>query len=296
MRLGSLLPRNVVRLKNEFLLALRYGHDPRFRRLACSDAAGRYVSYAVSAGLANRLRSHYLASIVARATGRTVFPIWLATKELASDGHDIFPQSLPTRSQTRPFDARLISATKLMQELPSVLRDDEDRVLMLNFDAQWQPFEESRNLLGATEPVVVQVDDKIVADARRIVATLGDSYISVHVRQGDFLTHTGFAKPLAYFEEHVRAARQRSPAAECLLIASDEDVSVSPPIAALFAKTVVLTPTFKRTEHGVAAEALAHLLALAEATEFVPSPMSSFSEFVLALRSRLIRLEGVNGR
>jgi hypothetical protein len=290
MRLSLLIPRTAVRLKNEILLALRYGSDPRFRRLASSYVACGYVTYAVSAGLANRLRAHYLACVLARASGRTVVPIWLPTKELASDGNDVFPQAFIAEGEL-PIQARLVRVSNL-QELPRVLRESIGHLLVLDFDAQWQSIEASRRSMNVTEPIVFAVRDKIVADAGAIRSQLTHGYISVHVRQGDFLTHTGFAKPLDYFEDQIIATRKCFPAAESLLVASDEPLSLSPAIAGLFAKTVVLTPRYKRTEQGVAPEALSHLVALANATEFIPSPMSSFSELVLAMRSSLVRVEG----
>src|ERR1700760_3393201 len=76
--------------------------DERFRALSALEDSGRYVTYFCYAGLANRFRSHYAASVIANKTNRNVIPIWIQTMHLRSDSTDVFEQRIAPVSSILP--------------------------------------------------------------------------------------------------------------------------------------------------------------------------------------------------
>jgi hypothetical protein len=269
---------------------MRYLGDRHFLKLCLDAHAGEYVTYRVYAGLGNRLRAHYLSELIARQLGRVVAPVWIETSQLMSNGLDIFPRaSSKTRQKTFPYFVCLKG--KELSD-PTVLNPEHYRskLIVLDFDAQWIPFKKSGALIKDVDAVEFCFRKEVFRARDEICATLERPLLAVHIRQTDFVTHTANAKSSSYFESLVisRVPHSRKNPFKTLLIASDGDACLSPDIKRKFRSVVTLTPSFSRRERGVAAEALAHLLVLAAADDFIGSPQSSFSEFVYELRAGTI--------
>jgi hypothetical protein len=217
----------------------------------------------------------------------------MPTKELASDGRDVFGSVMPRGGGARRKPHRIAMADLAPATLPAGLATHAGHLIVLDFDAQWVPIAEARRALSNTEPVTVPVCADVIAAADRIAARLVGPALAVHVRQTDFVTHTPFAKPMSHFTNRIAEAIERrvGPPFRTLLVASDDRVVIDAQLAARFERVTTLTPTYSRTQRGVATEALAQLLALARSDEFIGSPHSSFSELVVALRDHTVTIE-----
>jgi hypothetical protein len=269
---------------------MRYLRDRHFLKLCLDAHAGECVTYRVYAGLGNRLRAHYLSELLARQLGRVVAPVWIETGQLMSNGLDIFPRaSSKTRHKIFPYFICL-KGKDLCD--PAVLNPEhyQSKLVVLDFDAQWIPFKKSSALMKDVDAVEVCFRKEVFRARDEICARLERPFLAVHIRQTDFVTHTANSKSINYFESLIlsRVLHIKKDPFKTLLIASDEEVCVSPDIERKFRSVVTLTPSFSRRERGVAAEALAHLLVLAVADDFIGSPQSSFSEFVCELRAGTI--------
>lgn len=291
-----LIPPALVQLKHELVLELRCQADPRFRALVSSPEAGGLITYFASGGLANRLRAHHLTSLLGAQWGRKVVPVWLRTKELASDGSDIFPKVTHASSGDRRLSYHKISI-KTLNERGLASDTTKDRLVVLDVKAQWVEIDRARTMVGSAAPVSFQFTDGVLRATNAIEQELGRPAVAVHMRQTDFRGTSPYlsvpwAKPAAYFEDKILEVLAAAGAKtfHTLLVASDEHPKLQSNVTARFAKVVVLTPKFGRADNGVAPEALSHLLALARADEFIGSPNSSFSEFVEALRRGTVTL------
>src|SRR5438067_2250185 len=82
--------RNTKRFFRELDHRRIYLADASFRALASHERSSEFVSYFCYAGLANRLRSHFVASILAQKLGRQLLPIWIPTSHLNARAGEIF--------------------------------------------------------------------------------------------------------------------------------------------------------------------------------------------------------------
>jgi hypothetical protein len=278
-------------MKNEIIYRARYSMDHNFLALCHAPDAGLIITYRAYAGMANRFRAHYLAELMGQKIGRNVFPAWIETDHLRSNGFDIF-NGLPRRMATLSLPSYCLLGLNHIRTgaYIEIARRNSNRLIVLSFDAQWMQFNASRSLMDANCPVKFPFREDVLSSAYSLVGELRRPYLAVHIRQTDFLSHTNHGKSPAYFEGQIamRVNERRQDRFKTLLVASDSLVHISAETRAKFEHVVVLTPTLRRRQHGVAKQALTHLLALAAADAFVESPKSSFSEFILALRRGII--------
>jgi hypothetical protein len=273
-----------------------YVFDERFRALGKPENCGRYLSYFCYAGLANRFRSHFAASLVARELNRLVIPIWIETIHLRSDGRDIFEQEWSQFSGGLPHRYVGLGASSIMGGGFRSLANQLQNLIVLNFDVQWLSIAEARSGLGRKDAVEFNFRSELVNLARDLVRSLVRPYLAIHIRQTDFVTNTNNSKPMTYYETEITKAVERVCGGlkfRTLLVASDDHVNISPAVSELFENVVVLLPEKGRRESGVAAEALIHLLSLSAADGFIGTPRSSFSEFAEAIRFGWVVVPGL---
>jgi hypothetical protein len=204
----------------------------------------------------------------------------------------MFPDPLPSKSMVAiPRRYRKWSSDQLnFTTLDRWVKQNPRTIVILNSDLQWISIADAQRRFDQRDPITLRFLPEIVATADEIVAAMPPPFISVHIRQTDFVTHTPHARATAYFFEQVTSILKRSdgPRPRSLLISSDDDVVVPQHVTEQFELVRILQPRFSRTEAGAAPEAMSHILTLAAGTDFVPSPMSSFSELVEAIRSGTI--------
>jgi hypothetical protein len=274
-----------------------YIFDKRFRALSRPENHGRYLTYFCYAGLANRFRSHFAASLVARELNRQVFPIWIPTLHLRSDATDVFEKKW-TGSRGGLLHRYVgLGASSIMSGDFRSLAEGTRQLIVLKFDLQWLPIDEIKNVLGPKQNVEFQFRSDHLKTAKELIASVPRPYLAVHIRQTDFATNTNNYKPMPYYETEILTAVQRRagiPKYRTLLVASDDRVSISSSISELFENVVILNPEKGRRESGVAAEALVHLLSLGTADGFIGTPRSSFSEFAEAMRSGSVIVPGLS--
>jgi hypothetical protein len=273
-----------------------YMLDRRFRGLCRPENHGRYLTYFCYAGLANRFRSHFAASLVARAINRQLVPIWIQTMHLSSDASDVFEQDWSGAQGGFPRRYLALGASSILSGGFRSLAESTKQLAVLNFDVQWLPISETSCALGPTEKVKFLFRPDLVKTASELVASLPRPYLAVHIRQTDFLANKDNYKSMSYYEAEILAAvqaRAAAPRYRTLLVASDDRVNISPSISELFENVVILTPEKGRREAGVAGEALVHLLSLGAADGFVGTPRSSFSEFADAMHSGPVVVPGL---
>jgi len=262
--------------------------DRNFLGLCRAPDAGSIVTYRVYAGMCNRFRAHYLAELVAQKIGRSVFPAWIETRLFASDGFDIL-DGIPSKMAgfSLPNYCLLGLNHIISGAYVEMAQRNVNRLIVLDFDAQWINFNASRSTIDTNFPVKFPIREDVLATARSLIAELSRPCLAVHIRQTDFLE---IGKPMNYFEKRIMELinERQQDRFKTLLIASDDLVDLSTETQGQFEHVFVLTPTFSRWQIGVAKEALTHLLVLAAADAFIGSPKSSFSEFVQALRQGMI--------
>jgi GDP-fucose protein O-fucosyltransferase len=273
-----------------------YVLDERFRALGRPENRGQYLSYFCYAGLANRFRSHFAASLVARELKRQVIPIWIETMHLRSDSSDVFEQEWSEFRGRLPHRYFGLGASSILNGEFRSLAKQSQNLVMLNFDVQWLPIADSRNVFGPEGSVEFHFRSDLVNTARELIASLVRPYLAVHIRQTDFTTNKDNYKSMSYFEVEIAKAVENVSSGSkfrTLLVASDDHVSMPSALAELFENVVVLIPKKGRRDSGVAAEALVHLLSLSAADGFVGTPRSSFSEFAEAIRSGWVVVPGL---
>ena len=277
--------------------ARAYLFDKRFRALCRPENRGRYLTYFCYAGLANRFRSHFAASLVASEINRQVFPIWIQTLHLRSDATDVFEQVRLGSQGGFPHSYVGLGASSIMGGGFRSLAEATQQLIVLKFDLQWLPIDDVKNVLGPQKNVEFKFRPDLVKMAKELIASVSPPYLAVHIRQTDFATNKNNYKPMSYYETEILTAVQRRtgiPKYRTLLVASDDRVSISPSILELFEHVVILNPEKGRQEAGVAGEALVHLLSLGMADGFIGTPRSSFSEFAEAIRSGSVAVPGLS--
>jgi hypothetical protein len=284
---------SVIERYNDLVVRLWYRRSGQFRVLCAQPDAGLLISYMAYAGLGNRLRAHNLAARVGELTGRRVASVWMANSHLMSNASDVlelrdvnFNSGSPAKGQSPRY--ALIDASDVKSgRFYEIADKNRDRLVVMTSAAQWVSFQRGVELTRRARPAHIPIRSTISAGAAAMVASIPRPYLAVHIRQTDFITHTGQAQDMDYFERLIRsAATHRS--FKTLLIASDDALSVTAPTRSLFEQVIILRPSFSRGEEGAAPEAMEHLLVLMDADEFIPSPHSSFSELVLAQRRGLL--------
>jgi hypothetical protein len=274
-----------------------YMFDKRFQALCRPENRGRYLTYFCYAGLANRFRSHFAASLVAREINRQVFPIWIDTLHLRSDAADVFEEKWSGPQGGFPRRYLGLGASSIMSGDFRSMVEDVQQLIVLKFDLQWVPIDDLGKVLGPKENVEFRFRSNLVKTTKELLASVSRPYLAVHIRQTDFAANKINYKPISYYETEILAAVQRSTGTSkyrTLLVASDDRVSISPSILELFENVVILNPEKGRRESGVAGEALIHLLSLGMADGFIGTPKSSFSEFAEAMRSGPVVVPGLS--
>jgi len=271
---------------NRFRHNLAYNRLPSFRILKTCGEANAYVSYKAYAGLGNRIRAHYTATLLARRLERAVHVAWLPSPHLQSDGSDIFASgsSLPS-GPGRISRIRTLSLSDLHGRL---MRDDlkmlRDSAVVLDYDCQWNPLDSPVNRLLGSGDCTIAVRQEILDEAAAIAAALPRPVLGMHIRRGDFAMYA-LSSSDDYYVDAIRAIGGAD-AYSSILVATDEDGPLDNRIAAGFQAHRVLVPLVGRDSLGVAPEALAHLLALARTDAFIGTPKSSFSELIEAIRDK----------
>ncbi len=282
---------NIIEFMNRSKTFRNYHRNQQFISLCHSSTAGSTISYLAYAGLGNRLRSHYLASRIGQLTGRKIGIVWMGNPHLMSDGSDLFTeQHSHLHTELRRCRYALLSMRDIRSgEYRRIAAEQQNRLLVLGTEAQWTPFQEAARLTPEASTVYLDIRNAVHEVADAIIAGLPRPYIGVHIRQTDFVTPIGNAQSLRYFEQQiVNAASVTS--YRTLVIASDDIVYLSKAVESRFEKVVTIRPTLRRDQIGVASEAMSHILVLMQADEFIPSPYSSFSEFVIAEHNGLIKI------
>jgi hypothetical protein len=292
----SAITSQLISGKNNVVFRARYLANHKFRNLVSSPKASQAICYYVYAGLGNRLRSHYLAEQLAERMKRKVFPIWIPTSQLASDGSDIFSDHID-HGEARgnaiwPVSHSLVRVSEIeLGRFQDIETRSSGKLAVLDFQAQFISFERSRSICGMV-PVTFDFRNNILAESNAIMAGLPRPVLAAHVRQTDFISHTDHARPVSYFEDLILAELERGGGYRTLLVVSDDFVVISENVRRRFEKTHCLAPRYLRYEKKVAPEALTHLLSLASSNTFIGSPRSSFSEFVAEIRSGNISIKG----
>ncbi|MFT4115680.1 O-fucosyltransferase family protein [Bradyrhizobium sp.] len=274
-----------------------YMFDERFRALGKPEFRGSYLPYFCYAGLANRFRSHFAASLVGRELNRQVLPIWIKTMHLESDATDVFEEEWSKFRGGLPHGYVGVNTSSVLTGEFRSLAQSKQQLVVLGFDLQWLPIAETRRLFGPHESVEFRFRPNLVAAANELVASLRRPYLAVHIRQTDFIANQANYKPMSYYEAEIAKAvggRADRLKYATLLVASDDSVNLDAALLAEFENVVILTPEKSRTEAGVASEALVHLLALGTSDGFVGTPRSSFSEFADAVQCGAVVVPGLH--
>ncbi len=176
-----------------------YMLDKRFRALCRPENRGRYLTYFCYAGLANRFRSHFAASLIAREINRHVVPIWIQTMHLGSDATDVFEQDWSGSQGGFPYRYVGLGASSVMSGEFRSLAKRTQQLVVLKFDLQWLPISDISNVLGPKEAVEFRFRSDLVNIAKELIASLARPYLAVHIRQTDFLTNKDNYSPYATF-------------------------------------------------------------------------------------------------
>ena len=274
---------------------------------ACRDREPSTVcAYIGTAGLANRLRGHLAATLLASDAGRKVVPLWIRNEACAVRFEDLFGE-MPAASQMRipPTSTSLLSLLepngwRETSVVTSLLGEARARIKSISgtcLSVEWQYLAIENLVVG--EPV-------LLVELRRLALAYlsrhGDPFVSffdahrdsplvgVHIRRGDFvrlgLNHSSAYEYRQAFDNICNQQRLQGARA---LIATDADHLEMAEIRRAFgtnAEILSLLGPSRSTSESVI-RAFAELLALAKCDAFVPTPKSSFSGVVPALQMAL---------
>ncbi len=277
------------RARDEFFRQVASRRENSFlRRLRGSRSCdgSRYVAYFGSAGLANRLRAHVIASAYAERTGRTLVPIWASNQHLGCVFADLFEFDASTA-----ISFQSIRHLSYLKNINAVQGDASDYAEdLVFFKTQWQDVS-SEYLLGSVRPYCdsfrkwYRPRAEITAFVECAVTLWPQCVLGVHIRRGDFVTHTGQAIPQLRYIAAIRQSLAEMPERAAVFLASDASPEQLEEIYAAFPGRIlprVEKPEFFEGARGSlpgARGSLIDILLLSRASRLILTPGSTFGEF-----------------
>jgi len=248
------------------------------------NEAGRYVTYICDGGMANRLKSHLMASQFALNTGRSLLVNWPRTQACGAKYEEIFEWN---GSSHGPFFS--IKILRFPGFQPSYTPDVEafistdHQCSLIVLDTRWQWTSRQQlfkilhtsrdNLLSNLVPV-----NEIKQEVSNILETWPSSVCGVHIRRGDFAQMGHW---LIDIEKYCVAMEQVQAELEPdtkFFIATDAPDSEIAPVLHVFGERILKRkPSLRDTTDGVK-EALIDLLLLSKTKRLILTPRSSFGE------------------
>lgn len=185
--------------------------------------SSRAVTYLTSAGLGNRLRAHLIAQRYAALASRTLRVMWPATKHLNGNVSDLL-QFAEGDGKERFSTARVVPYVKGQMAPQGDCRFDYEEDLVV-FDFAWQ-FVDSAYLIERLEECPgwrnwIQPSRRVADRVEARTARFGKHTVGIHIRQGDFVTHTGQAIQLDRYVACLERIVRASSDTDCVFIATD---------------------------------------------------------------------------
>lgn len=268
------------------LAARRENSFLRKLRCSASGAGSRYVAYIGTAGLANRLRAHVIASAYAERTGRTLVPCWVSNKHLGCVYSDLFDSGALERIH---FDTvRRVGYRKNVAAVQGDGSDYPDDLVF--FKTQWQDVN-SEYLLHASRPDCANFQKwfrpraEVSLLVERTVKQWPRNVLGVHVRRGDFVTHTRQAIPQSRYIAAMERVLAEMPDRGSIFLASDASAEELQCIRDAFpgriARNVKKPELFEGARGSLAGArgAMVDMLLLSRCSRLILTPGSTFGEF-----------------
>lgn len=272
-----------IRRENSFLREL---HDSG----GCDGL--RYVAYIGCAGLANRLRAHVIASVYAERTGRILVPCWSNNSHLGCAFSDLFD-----------FDAleginyRTVRRVDYLKHIATAQGDTLDYPEnLVFFKTPWQ-YVNSEYLHRAARPFCdsfwrwVKPRAELLSFVERSVAPWPQNLLGVHVRRGDFVTHTGQAISQSRYIVAMGRVLAEMPEGVKIFLTSDAHAEELQEIYDAFPGRIL--PRIHKSAYfeGVrgslsgARGSLVDMLLLSRASRLILTPGSTFGEFAAQMNN-----------
>jgi len=238
------------------------------------------VTYFAYAGLGNRLRAHMMAQAYALRTGRELVVSWDKTRHLSADFGELFVWDGPTTASYK--SSRRLPYVKGELSPQSDRENFEEDIVC--FDAQWQ-FVDSEYLfqsLGDFSGVILgslRPEAKLAEQIAKVKSQWPKSVVGIHVRRGDFVTHTGQAISLDRYITATRKVLSTMPDDTHLFMASDASDAELLPIQEAFYGKIERCAVHPRESAAGAQASLRDLLLLSGTNHLVLTGGSTFGEF-----------------
>jgi hypothetical protein len=242
------------------------------------------MTYVATAGLCNRIRAHLACSELARVNGARVAPVWIQNAHCGADFGDLF--------NTGPMPARnsMGGRTKVGSfACKGAALYGSDKCHVLDIDWQYQEIHVLERLLGCQDLIrhLPRFRPEVLAGADRLLARLGADGIVVHIRRGDFVTHTGQALTLSHYTEQIRSLVALHGKLPVHIISDGSRDELCGLIEGFDAVLVSSHSDLGRGQASVI-NAAHEILFAARSRFFIGTPRSSFSEIIMALRNSAV--------
>jgi hypothetical protein len=236
--------------------------------------------YFAHAGLGNRLRAHMMAQLYAQRTGRTLLTGWVSSIHLGAGFTDLFAWDGPEKV---PFESiRCISYRKGDLSPQGDRQDFQEE--MVYFEPEWQFVDKEYLAAAMGEQDYLPAESlhpcaKLQARLDEIRRKWPSSMLGIHVRRGDFVTHSRQAISM---ERYVSSARKvlASMAPEThVFLASDASDEELQPLQDAFPNRIDKRSVGSRESLDGAEDSLIDMMLLSSTQHLILTPGSTFGEF-----------------
>lgn len=254
-----------------------------------ADQGRPVLGYICFAGLGNRLRVHLLATAASLATQRKLLVRWPANDQCGCTFSDLFvaDAGMEMGCAATPRVVGRAEARERPDGTPpwSCFEDSEAVFVLMDYD--WQYVDEAdiwRWVSGlVTDPIAALKPKQDVLAQVDAVCDGQSPAIGVHIRRGDFLTHTRSSPELSRVVAAVEAAKARYTTPPAVMVCSDgSPAELEPLLAQLGPDVVFRAGSVRDTPEGVR-EALVDMLVLARCDSLVLTTESSFGKMAALL-------------
>ncbi len=259
----------------------------QYKYINNKNTVSGFIGYTAFAGLANRMRAHTAALIFSHFSSLPVVPIWQVNKQCGANFLDIFDDT----SNNNILGFTKINLVEKSEQKPFLNQLQQDSLNILHYS--WQFFD-------SFSWIKKQNLKKIVIDKLNFKKEIIDMQncqlkkscelsIGVHIRRGDFVTHTSYARPIESYYNSIDKMIQNTMCKNItIFISTDDSIEIKNEIKKRYNKYNVIWNNFHtlREQKDSIKNACADLLDLASCDKLVLTPKSSFGDFASFLSNK----------
>ena len=275
--IGKIIPNSLSRIIRELRLQSGFRYKALLSGSPHLDC--QYVTYYCDAGMANRIRSHLTAAVLAKRTHRNMAVYWPENKVCGATFQDLFewsgqPIKRLKRLRTIHFPGIFEPAENLLTKIP------ESQAIVLAFEWQWITRDQFLHFVGSDADYArsllcptVEIKEKV----SEVFSSWPEKICGVHVRRGDFGMYGWTIDTQRYITQMEEMQRKLGNDLHFFLCSDGSEQELQPIMEKFKGLIHRRTKSSRETSSGIK-DALIDFLLLSKTKHLVLTQRSSFGE------------------